>query len=143
MVAGRRRGNGNYVKIRHNSNYITYYLHLSRFAKGIKNGVKVTQGQVIGYVGSTGYATGPHLDYRVKKNGRFVNPRKIKLPPARPVSEGNMTRFAALRDSLIAEMQYVPIKDWRTKSFAKGGPAAEAKHSGGSVKHNSRGSIAH
>ncbi len=113
-----RKGNGRYIKIKHNQNMITYYLHLSRFAKGIKYGAKVKQGQVIGYVGSTGYSTGPHLDYRVKKNGRFVNPRKIKLPPANPVTDENMPTFALLRDNRIASLTGIPIKDWRTKTYA-------------------------
>ncbi len=143
LVAGYRRGNGNYVKIRHNSNYITYYLHLSRFAKGIKTGAKVKQGQVIGYVGSTGYSTGPHLDYRVKKNGRFVNPRKIKLPPARPVSDGNMALFHTLRDSLIAEMQRIPIEDRRTEHFAGHTPPPGAPNAGVTDRNHSHQSAAH
>jgi murein DD-endopeptidase MepM/ murein hydrolase activator NlpD len=118
MVAGYRRGNGKYVKIRHNSNYITYYLHLSRFGKGIKKGRKVKQGQVIGYVGSTGYATGPHLDYRVKKNGRFVNPRRLKLPPAKPVTSENMAAYSELKNMWIANLHQIPIKDSRTEHFA-------------------------
>jgi murein DD-endopeptidase MepM/ murein hydrolase activator NlpD len=121
LVAGYRRGNGNYVKIRHNSNYITYYLHLSRFAKGIRKGAKVNQGQVIGYVGATGYATGPHLDYRVKKNGRFVNPRRLKLPPAQPVSKENMASFLVLKETMIAELHQISIKDSRTQYFTDSG----------------------
>ncbi len=142
-TASYRRGNGNYVKIRHNSNYITYYLHLSRFAKGIKAGVKVKQGQVIGYVGSTGYATGPHLDYRVKKNDRFVNPRKIKLPPANPVSEGNMARFQNLRDDLIGKMQRIPIKDWRTEYFAESTSSSTVKPTGTDNKNAHQTSVTH
>ena len=127
MTASRTRANGNYVKIRHHNSYISYYLHLSRFGKGIKSGSKVKQGQVIGYVGATGYATGPHLDYRVKKNGRFVNPRTLKLPPAKPVSSENMASFAAKRDSLIAGMRIVPIRDPRGEYLAEsGGLASEA-----------------
>lgn len=143
MVAGYRRGNGNYVKIRHNSSYITYYLHLSRFAKGIKAGIKVKQGQVIGYVGATGYATGPHLDYRVKKYGRFVNPRSIKLPPAKPVSEHNMAQFHTLRDSLIADMQLIPIADWRTEHFAGRGPLPTDPNPMKTDEHNAHQSAAH
>ncbi|MBU8871225.1 MAG: peptidoglycan DD-metalloendopeptidase family protein [Gemmatimonadales bacterium] len=97
VVAGRKKGNGRYVQIRHtNREYETYYLHFSRFAKGISKGSKVTQGQIIGYVGATGYATGPHLDFRVKRSGRFVNPRKLKLPPAAPVSTDQKDRFSAM-----------------------------------------------
>ena len=74
-----RRGNGNYVKIRHSNGYHTYYMHLSRFAR-ISVGSRVSQGQVIGYVGSTGYSTGPHLDYRIERYGRFINPLSFKAP---------------------------------------------------------------
>jgi murein DD-endopeptidase MepM/ murein hydrolase activator NlpD len=81
--AGYTRGNGNYVKIRHNSTYSTQYLHMSRFAKGIRPGVRVKQGQVIGYVGMTGFTTGPHVCYRFWKNGRQVDPFKQKLPEAK------------------------------------------------------------
>ncbi len=124
MTASRTRANGNYVKIRHNNSYISYYLHLSRFGKGIKQGTKVKQGQVIGYVGATGYATGPHLDYRVKKNGRYVNPRRLKLPPAKPVSGENMAAFTAKRDSLLSKLRSVPIRDPRGEYFAEGGGLA-------------------
>ncbi len=89
-----KKGNGRYIQIRHtNAEYETYYLHLSRYAKGIRKGSKVDQGQLIGYVGATGYATGPHLDYRVKRNGKFVNPRSLKLPAAAPVDAGLMKSF--------------------------------------------------
>ena len=97
VTAARKKGNGRYIQIRHtNREYETYYLHLSRYAKGIQKGTKVTQGQIIGYVGATGYATGPHLDFRVKRGGKFVDPRKLKLPAAAPVSDTEMDRFAAL-----------------------------------------------
>jgi len=89
-----KKGNGRYIQIRHtNAEYETYYLHLSRYAKGIRKGSKVDQGQIIGYVGATGYATGPHLDYRVKRNGKFVNPRSLKLPAAAPVDAGLLESF--------------------------------------------------
>ena len=79
VAASSKKGNGRFVQIRHtNREYETYYLHLSRFAKGVKVGRRVDQGDVIGYVGATGYATGPHLDFRVKRSGKFVNPRKLK-----------------------------------------------------------------
>ncbi len=123
MTATRNRANGKYVKIRHNNNYISYYLHLSRFGKGIKSGVKVKQGQIIGYVGSTGYATGAHLDYRVKKNGRFVNPRSLKLPPAKPVSAENMAAFTDLRERFIVALGGIPINDWRTQHYVTGDEA--------------------
>jgi len=80
-------GGGNTIKIRHNSTYETAYLHLQKYAKGIKTGVYVKQGEVIGYVGSTGSSTGPHLDFRVWKNGTPVNPLTLESPSAEPVPE--------------------------------------------------------
>ncbi len=93
-----QRGGGNFVKIRHNSVYTTAYLHLSRFAKGIRPGVRVAQGQTIGYVGMTGYATGPHLDFRVWKSGRPINPLRLKSPPVEPLRAESLPSF---RDSVV------------------------------------------
>lgn len=86
---------GNTVRIRHNSVYSTAYLHLSKYAKGLKAGQRVRQGEVIGYVGSTGRSTGPHLDFRVWKNGSPINPLKMESPPAEPVKEANRPAFEA------------------------------------------------
>ena len=85
LSAGWSGGAGNMVKIKHNGSYTTGYLHLSRFAKGIRAGAHVSQGDVIGYVGSTGVSTGPHLDFRVWKDGAPVNPLKLVSPPAEPL----------------------------------------------------------
>ena len=84
---------GNYVKIRHNSEYSTAYGHMNGFAKGIRPGVRVKQGQVIGYVGSTGRSTGPHLHYEVIKNGRRVNPRTIKASTGENLRGNDLTKF--------------------------------------------------
>ena len=84
---------GNTIRIRHNSVYSTAYLHLSGYAKGLKVGQRVRQGQVIGYVGSTGRSTGPHLDFRVWKNGSPINPLKMDSPPAEPLKQENMEAF--------------------------------------------------
>ena len=84
---------GNTVRIRHNSVYSTAYLHLSGYAKGLKVGQRVRQGQVIGYVGSTGRSTGPHLDFRVWKNGSPINPLKMQSPPAEPLKEVHREDF--------------------------------------------------
>lgn len=81
LAAGYERGGGNYIKIRHNAAYTTTYMHLSRFASGIRKGASVEQGQRIGYVGSTGLSTGPHLDFRVHKHGQPVNPLTMESPP--------------------------------------------------------------
>jgi murein DD-endopeptidase MepM/ murein hydrolase activator NlpD len=84
-MAYQKGGGGKYLKIKHNSVYTTTYMHLQGFAKGIREGVRVKQGDVIGYVGSTGLSTGPHLDFRVYKNGSAVDPLKMESPPAEPV----------------------------------------------------------
>lgn len=101
---GYTSANGNYAEIRHINGYSTIYLHMSRFAKGMSKGKRVTQGQVIGYVGSTGLATGPHLCFRMRKNGRRVNPNKIKTRSAPPVSRENMGEFLALATPLLAQL---------------------------------------
>ena len=86
-------GAGRMVRIQHNSVYATAYLHLSRFGDGIAPGVFVKQGDIIGYVGSSGLSTGPHLDFRFYMNGSPVDPLKVDAPPVEPVSEANMARF--------------------------------------------------
>ncbi len=101
--AGYSGGNGKMVRIRHSGGYETMYLHLSRIA--IKSGVRVNQGRVIGYVGSTGLSTGPHLDFRVLRNGRAVNPLKVISPPGNPVPRALFDKFAALRDKLNDELR--------------------------------------
>lgn len=93
-------GGGNYLKVKHNSVYTTVYMHLSRFAKGIKVGSAVKQKEVIGYVGATGLATGPHLDFRVFENGKPINPLTIKSQPKKPISKENMPQFTVVRDSV-------------------------------------------
>jgi len=90
---GRKGGAGKMISVRHANGYETNYLHLSRYAKGIRKGVRVHQGQVIGYVGKTGWATGPHLDYRVRLNGKWINPLRIASPPARPIGRERLRRF--------------------------------------------------
>ena len=87
ITASYSRGNGNYIKIKHNSVYTTMYLHMSRFGKGIKKGSIVKQGDVIGYVGSTGLATGSHLHFNFYINGATVNPLKVEIPPSHPVKK--------------------------------------------------------
>lgn len=94
-------GAGYYVKIRHNSVYTTSYLHLSKFGKNIKMGARVHQGDVIGYVGKTGLSTGPHLDFRVYKNGVPINPLSVESPPVNPISPENTDAFCRYRDSLV------------------------------------------
>lgn len=101
---------GNTVRIKHNSVYSTAYLHLSKYASGMKAGKRVRQGEVIGYVGSTGRSTGPHLDFRVWKNGSPVNPLKMESPPAEPLKSGNMEAFAAMKESCRARIDTLQAK---------------------------------
>lgn len=96
-VGYQKGGGGNYVKIKHNSVYSTTYMHLSGFGKGVRQGVYVKQGDVIGYVGSSGLSTGPHLDFRFYKNGSAVNPLKVEAPPVEPVHEANRQAYALIR----------------------------------------------
>ena len=98
---------GNYIKVKHNSVYTTGYNHFSKFASGMHVGAKVKQGQVIGYVGSTGYSTGSHLDYRVWMNGSPINPLKIKAPPIEPIKEQNLQDFQSVVDSLNSSLKSI------------------------------------
>ena len=104
-------GGGNCVKIKHNRVYQTIYAHMSKFGKGIKKGVKVKQGQIIGYVGSTGLSTGPHLHYEVIENGKKINSQKLKLPSGkilkgkqRKIFEVNKIKIDVLKSELISKM---------------------------------------
>jgi len=97
---------GNMVRLRHTNGYETYYLHLSRFAKGLRPGDRIAQGQTIGYVGSTGLVTGPHLHFGVRKNGPYVNwlTERRNLPPGDPVPAEQMAEFQRVRDRALAQM---------------------------------------
>jgi murein DD-endopeptidase MepM/ murein hydrolase activator NlpD len=103
LSAGWSGGGGKMVRIRHASGFESYYLHLSAFGNGIRGGVHVDQGRLIGLVGATGTATGPHLDYRLKKNGVFVNPliEHRKLPPGDPIPPAQLVAFRAQRDQTL------------------------------------------
>lgn len=98
-------GGGNTLKIKHAGNLMTGYLHLSRFAKGIGVGTRVSQGQLIGYVGATGTATGPHLDYRIWKSGKPIDPLKVPQEPAEPIAAPLREQFAYVRDRIVAELE--------------------------------------
>ena len=93
------------VKLRHPGGYETLYLHLSRIA--VHPGSRVGQGEVVGFVGSTGLATGPHLDFRVVEHGRYINPTKVVFPPSPPVSASEFPLFAALRDRLQGQLRQI------------------------------------
>ncbi len=107
--ASRTKGNGNYVKIRHDKVYETQYLHMRRFAKGITPGVQVKQGQVIGYVGSTGLATGPHVCFRFWKHGRQVNHLRLNLPEPEPMAASELPQFFIVRDSMKAVLDQIEM----------------------------------
>lgn len=126
-------GGGNTLKIKHAGNLQTGYLHLSRFAKGISKGSRVSQGQLIGYVGSTGASTGPHLDYRIWKNGTPIDPLKVPSEPAEPISKENRPLFEYVRDRIIAELngevkpeERITQLDSLTLPAGPAAPAAEA-----------------
>lgn len=104
-------GGGNTLKIKHAGNLVTGYLHLSKFAKGINQGTRVSQGQLIGYVGSTGTSTGPHLDYRIWKNGANIDPLKVPQEPAEPIAKQNEEAFKAIRDRIVAELNGTATPD--------------------------------
>ena len=108
---------GNTVRIRHNSVYSTAYLHLSKYAKGIKEGKRVRQGEVIGYVGSTGRSTGPHLDFRVWKNGSPINPLKMDSPPAEPLKDAHKDAFEALHEKYKAQIDTIQARSLAGRLF--------------------------
>ena len=101
---GYTSGNGNYIKIKHNATYSTQYLHMSKFAKGIHVGSVVRQGEIIGYVGSTGHATGPHVCYRFWKNGKQVDALKEKMPPAKPIDPKILDKYLSDIKALKQEL---------------------------------------
>lgn len=102
---GYNRGGGNMIKIRHNGVYSTAYLHLKGFAKGIETGVYVNQGDLIGYVGSTGLSTGPHLDFRFYKNGHAINPLKVEAPPVEPVLDSNRVAYDSVKAATLKMLE--------------------------------------
>ncbi|MFA5393790.1 MAG: M23 family metallopeptidase [Candidatus Ratteibacteria bacterium] len=101
----RRDGFGKTVILRHPNGYVSWYGHLSKTAKGIKRGARAKKGQVIGYVGTTGTSTGPHLDFRIQKNGKFVNFRTLKLPPSNPLADKYLPAFRETKDTFISKME--------------------------------------
>ena len=102
---GRTQYNGNYIEVRHSNGYRTVYLHMKGFARGMKLHKRIAQGQVIGYLGSTGMATGPHLCYRMKKNGSPVNPTRLKAPATQSISKENLALFRDSVSPLFAQLK--------------------------------------
>ena len=98
-------GAGNMVKIKHSGDLVSGYLHLSKYGKGVENGARVSQGQIIGYVGSTGRSTGPHLDFRLWRGGKPINPANVTQNPSEPISKKQRDKFNIIRDRVIAELE--------------------------------------
>jgi murein DD-endopeptidase MepM/ murein hydrolase activator NlpD len=116
IARGWTNGNGNYIKIRHNGTYTTGYLHMSKFSSP-KNGQKVRKGDVIGYVGKTGLATGPHLCFRFWKNGRQVDFLKERLPAEKPLSKDQIVKFEALKGLMDKRLNDIQL-DWPTEGVS-------------------------
>lgn len=112
-----KSNNGNYVKIRHNSTYTTQYLHMSRIQDGVRAGTRIRQGQIIGYVGSTGLATGPHLCYRFWKNGVQVDALRVDLPASEPITEQYKDAYEQAKAAIIVRLDAIPSPV--QQSFAK------------------------
>ena len=108
-MAGRNGGYGNYIRIRHTDGYKTAYAHLSKFARGVRKGKYVTQDQIIGYVGSTGRSTGPHLHYEVHLHGKKINPRRLSQLSGKPLSKDQMPAFEKRRKEIDAIRQTAPV----------------------------------
>ncbi len=112
---GYNKGKGNYIKIRHYNGYTTSYYHMCKFDRNMKKNRRVIQGDIIGYVGMTGYATGPHLCFRMKKNGKYVDPLKHKSPSAKPVKKKEMDQFIAktilLSNKMLVEQQLASLQN--------------------------------
>ena len=108
--AGWNGSYGRYIKIRHNGTYATAYGHLSRYARNIRAGKRVRQGQIIGYVGSTGRSTGPHLHYEVHRNNRQINPMKLRLPTGSRLTGKRLAKFMKHRAAIAQERASLPAR---------------------------------
>ena len=105
---GRKGAYGKYIRIRHNKTYRTAYAHMMSYARGIRKSRRVAQGQVIGYVGSTGRSTGPHLHYEILRAGRQVNPLRLRMPSGRKLKGNELARFQNLRKALDIRYALIP-----------------------------------
>lgn len=104
IKAERNEASGNFIVLQHGEQYVTKYLHLSKFHSGIKVGNRVGQGQIIGYVGATGWATGPHLHYEFLVNGVHRNPRTVRLPNADPIASSDLAAFQIATQSILESL---------------------------------------
>lgn len=109
QIASYTKGNGKYVKIKHDKTFQTQYLHMSRFAKGIRSGARVSQGQTIGYVGSTGLATGPHVCFRFWKNGRQVDHTRLNFPPPKPMDKKDLPKFYKAKQEIVEMLDFISV----------------------------------
>lgn len=109
VSAGTNGGYGKYIRIRHNGTFQTAYAHMSKYARGSRKGARVKQGQIIGYVGTTGRSTGPHLHYEVLRNGRQINPRSVRIPSGEKLKGAELEKFIALRDA--TDVQFAQLRD--------------------------------
>jgi murein DD-endopeptidase MepM/ murein hydrolase activator NlpD len=101
---------GNYIRIRHGDTYSTAYAHMKGFARGLRKGQRIRQGQVIGYVGTTGRSTGPHLHYEVLKNGKQVNPSKVTMPPGRHLKGKELDEFNRMKNQVRQQYAQTPVR---------------------------------
>jgi len=125
---GYQSAKGRFIAIRHNNQYVSHYYHLSRFAKGIAPGIRVEQGQIIGYVGRSGWVTGPHLHYGLQKNGRFMNPLELRSPGKDPVKKAyleDFKQYAARVSVLLSGSHIVDIPESLTEALIKSLPQPE------------------
>lgn len=118
LEAQYKSNNGNYVKIKHNATYTTQYLHMSKIASGVRAGMRIRQGETIGYVGSTGLASGPHLCYRFWKNGKQVDALRAELPPSQPVKKEFIESFEKVKQTLTDKLQAIPFAEQPAESIA-------------------------
>lgn len=109
LEAQYKTNSGNYVKVKHNATFTTGYLHMSKIASGMAPGTRVRQGQVIGYVGTTGLSTGPHLCYRFFKNGAEVDPFKIELPPSQPIEKDKEAAYSVVKEKMRKQLDLIPF----------------------------------
>jgi murein DD-endopeptidase MepM/ murein hydrolase activator NlpD len=136
-LAGFQGGSGRIVRVRHSGGYETSYLHLSGFAKGIRPGVRVDQGDLLGYVGSSGDATGPHLDYRISKNGVFVNPlaELAKMPKGDPIAPGAREAFGLQSEQMMSQLRTLLAPAPETAPATVGGaPMAQSAAAPGKIR---------
>jgi murein DD-endopeptidase MepM/ murein hydrolase activator NlpD len=121
---GTNKSKGHFIALRHKNHYISHYYHFSRYAKGMRPGLRITQGQIIGYVGSTGWSTGPHLHYGLQKNGRFINPLSLKSPTKDPLKKeylADFKQYTARISLLLSGSHIIRIPDSFTEAFLEPG----------------------